>query len=186
MRLGGGGAACQALGNRLNLHQCNTNNNADKNDGQPRERTTSRSGTFSSSQLPQTQSGACATRRTSRKPTSAQPKTLTANMYCEVNILTAVDVLSIGLSYVGFNPTRQKRVNLDRNMKRFKQFFGPDPSTIVPFFQDLRNAFPSLRYKDALMTLNWLYLNDKQSVLSGRWGCCEEYDAVSEGEENQV
>ena len=29
--------------------------------------------------------------------------------------------------------------------------------------------------KDGLMTLNWLWLNDKQSVLSGRWGCCEEY-----------
>ncbi len=25
------------------------------------------------------------------------------------------------------------------------------------------------------MTLNWLYINDKHSVLSGRWGCCEEY-----------
>ncbi len=25
------------------------------------------------------------------------------------------------------------------------------------------------------MTINWLLLNDKQSVLSGRWGYCEEY-----------
>jgi hypothetical protein len=23
--------------------------------------------------------------------------------------------------------------------------------------------------------MNWLFLNDKQSVLSGRWGYCEEY-----------
>ena len=27
---------------------------------------------------------------------------------------------------------------------------------------------------DGLMTLNWLYLNDKYSVLSGRWKCCKE------------
>jgi hypothetical protein len=25
------------------------------------------------------------------------------------------------------------------------------------------------------MTMNWLFLNNKQSVLIGRWGYCEEY-----------
>lgn len=90
-------------------------------------------------------------------------------------ILTDVDILATGLSYVGFDAKQQNRVNLARNMKRFKQFFGPDPSTIAPLFRDLRDAFPTLKYKDALMTLNWLWINDKQSVLSARWRCCEEY-----------
>ena len=61
-------------------------------------------------------------------------------------------------------------------MTRYKQFFGVDPSTAAPLFRDLRNKYPSFKYKDGLMTLNcWLFLNDKQSVLSGRWGYCEEY-----------
>jgi hypothetical protein len=28
---------------------------------------------------------------------------------------------------------------------------------------------------EGLLTLNWLYLIDKQLVLGGRWGYCEEY-----------
>ena len=96
-------------------------------------------------------------------------------IYKEVQIFTDIDILSAGLSYAGFDAKRQGRVNLTRNMKRYKQFFGVDPSTAAPLFRDLRDNFPSFRYKDGLMTLNWLWLNDKQSVLSGRWGCCEEY-----------
>jgi hypothetical protein len=60
-------------------------------------------------------------------------------------------------------------------MMRYKQFYGADPSTAAPLFRDLRNKFPSFKYKDGLMTINWLFLNNKQSVLSGRWGYYEEY-----------
>jgi hypothetical protein len=60
-------------------------------------------------------------------------------------------------------------------MIRYKQFFDVDPSTAAPLFTDLRNKFSSFKYKDGLMTMNWLFLNDKQSVLSGRWGYWEEY-----------
>ncbi len=59
-------------------------------------------------------------------------------------------------------------------MIRYKQFFGVDLSTTAPLFRDLRSKFPSFNYKNGLMTLNWLYLNNKQSVLSGRWKCCKE------------
>ena len=95
-------------------------------------------------------------------------------MYDEVHILTDVDILSVGLSYVGYDTKRQIRCNLERNMKRFKSFYGPDPTTIAHFFKDLRDKYPSFKYKDGLITLNWLFLNDKQSVLGGRWQCCEE------------
>ncbi len=60
-------------------------------------------------------------------------------------------------------------------MIRYKQFFGVDPSTAAPLFTDLRNKFSSFKYKDGLMTMNWLFLNNKQSVLSRRWGCYKEY-----------
>lgn len=89
--------------------------------------------------------------------------------------LSDVDVLAVGLACVGFDAHRQSRVNEDRNIGRFKKFFGSHPLIISILLKDLRTDFPLLRNKDALMTLNWLYVNDTQSVLSGRWGCCEEY-----------
>ena len=101
-----------------------------------------------------------------------QPQLMT--IYKEVHICTDIDISVAGLFYAGFDTRRQERVKLCRNMARYKQFFGVDPSTAAPLFRDLRNEFPSFSYKDGLMTLNWLYLNDKQSVLSGRWKCCEE------------
>jgi hypothetical protein len=45
-------------------------------------------------------------------------------IYKEVQIFTDIDILSAGLSYAGFDAKRQGRVNLTRNMKRYKQFFG--------------------------------------------------------------
>jgi hypothetical protein len=95
-------------------------------------------------------------------------------IYKEVHICTDVDILVAGFFYAGFDTRCQERVKLCRYMARYKQFFGVDPSTPAPLFRDLRNEIPSFSYKDGLMTLNWLYLNDKQLVLSGRWKCCEE------------
>ena len=62
-----------------------------------------------------------------------------AVMHNEINILTDVDILilSVGLCYVGYDTKRQISCNIDRNMKRFKSFYGPDPTTIVPLFKDL-------------------------------------------------
>jgi hypothetical protein len=59
-------------------------------------------------------------------------------------------------------------------MIRYKQFFGVDLSTAAPLL-DLRNKFSSFKYKDRLMTMIWLFLNNKQSVLSERWSYCKEY-----------
>ena len=108
-----------------------------------------------------------------RPARSSQPQA--AKIYKEIIILTDVDILQAGLRYAGFDTRRQGKVNLNRNMARYKQFYGVDPSTAAPLFRDLRNKFPSFMYKDGLMAINWLFLNDKQSVLSGRWGCCKEY-----------
>ena len=90
---------------------------------------------------------------------SSQPQV--AKIYKEVIILTDVDILQAGLHYAGFDTKRQGKVNLNRNMTRYKQFYGVDPSTAAPLFRDLRNKFPSFVYKDGLMAMNWLFLNDK-------------------------
>ena len=48
-------------------------------------------------------------------------------------------------------------------------------TTVIPFFVDLRNAYPDIFYKDCLMTMKWLYLYDTYPVLSARWNYCKEY-----------
>ncbi len=93
------------------------------------------------------------------KQYAIQPQLVT--IYKEVPILTDVDILAAGFLYAGFDTRRQEKSNINRNMIRYKQSFGVDPSTAAPLFRDLRHEFPSFNYKDGLMTLNWLYLNDK-------------------------
>ena len=39
-----------------------------------------------------------------------------------VPLLTDVDILAVGLSFAGFDKKRQQRVNLNRNIERFKSF----------------------------------------------------------------
>jgi hypothetical protein len=95
--------------------------------------------------------------------------------YPEILSLTTADVLSAGLLYAGFDRARQQRNNENRKIEWFKAFYGVEPTTVVPFFEDLRIDYPDISYKDALMTMNWLYLYDTYPVLSGRWKCCEEY-----------
>ncbi len=91
-----------------------------------------------------------------------QPQLVT--IYKEVHILIDVDILATGLLYAGFDTRRQEKSNLYRNMIRYKQFFVVDLSTAAPLFRDLRSKFPSFNYMDGLMTLNWLYLNNKRFV----------------------
>jgi hypothetical protein len=110
-----------------------------------------------------------------RNPLPSAPQFQVVTIYKEVNILTDVDILVASLCYTGFDTRCQGKVNLHQNLIRYKQFFGVDPSTTAPIFTDLRQKFSSFKYKDGLMTMNWLFLNNKQSVLSKRWGCCKEY-----------
>ncbi len=87
-----------------------------------------------------------------RQASASQPPVVT--IYKEVRILTDVDILAAGLHYAGFNARCQEKINLNRNMTRCKQFFGVDPSTAAPLFRDLRNKYPSFKYKDGLMAIN--------------------------------
>ena len=58
------------------------------------------------------------------KQCAIQPQLV--RIYKEVCILTDVDILAAGLLYAGFDTRRQEKSNHNRNMIRYKQFFGVD------------------------------------------------------------
>ncbi len=122
---------------------------------------------------------------TKLKPPALKPPTLKLTTHNEqeevleifnpskpLELLTAAHILSMGLHFCNFSEEKQRKVSLKRNMTRYKQNFGPDPTTNVPMFKDLSNKYPSFSYKDGLMTLNWLWNRCKYSELTGRWGPC--------------
>ena len=88
----------------------------------------------------------------------------------EVHLITWQDILRAGLLYCGFGDKMQKRVNLERNVKRFKAHYGSPPTVVAPIMKDLRDDNPGIALKDVLMSMNWLYLYDTREVLCGRWG----------------
>ena len=92
-----------------------------------------------------------------------------------LSVLTHSTILEAGLAYAGFGKERQERNNNSRKVVWFKSFYGVEPTTILPFFLDIKAEYPDICYKDCLMTMNWLYLYDTYPVLSGRWKYCEEY-----------
>ena len=97
-----------------------------------------------------------------RKLQSAQP-------------LTSTIILYDGLLFAGFDHERLQHNNIRRKTEWFKAFYGAEHTTIGPYLVDLGKEYPNMRYRDCLMTLNWLTLYATYPVLSGRWGCCEKY-----------
>ena len=47
--------------------------------------------------------------------------------------------------------------------------------TVASFLDDLFKKYPSLKYKDLFMTLNWLKTYSVSHVMAAIWGPCEEY-----------
>jgi hypothetical protein len=61
-------------------------------------------------------------------PASASlPQVMT--IYKEVSTLTDMNILRACLHYAGFDKRCQEKVNLNEDKKRYKQFYGVDPST---------------------------------------------------------
>ena len=87
----------------------------------------------------------------------------------DISSITVADILYVGLVYAGFEKARQN-VAISENTQRFIDFYGVPPTTAEPFFRDLRDKYPDIRYKIVLMTMNWFRLYDLERVLSGRWG----------------
>ena len=90
------------------------------------------------------------------------------------DIPTSDQILYAGLIYAGFGPERQQRNNLQRNINRFKSFYGVEPTTVAPYLECMKDKYPDITYKYCLLTMNWLFGYDTYPVLSGRWDYCEE------------
>ena len=84
------------------------------------------------------------------------------------------EILGKGLCLVGFNRQRQLRVNANRNLNRFKSFFGVGPKVLSNLFNDLREKNDSFCLTGGLMVMDWLKSYDRQHRMAGRWGLCEE------------
>ena len=82
--------------------------------------------------------------------------------------ISVPDILCFGLLYAGFDLTRQRKNNEARRVEWFKSFYGVEPATVSPFFRDLRNKYPDINLKVALMTMQWLFLYPTYPVLSGQ------------------
>lgn len=82
--------------------------------------------------------------------------------------ISVPDILYYGLLYAGFDLERQQRNNDKRRVDWFKSFYGVEPSTVSPIFDDLRNEYPDINFKVALMTMQWLFLYPTYPVLSGQ------------------
>lgn len=113
-------------------------------------------------------------RRSARaaKTQSKSPKSIPISISAAVN---PEDVLMVGLTYAGFDPSRLQRNNHGRKVRWFKSFYGVSPTTVAPYLQDMKDMYPRISFKDCLMTMNWLFLYDTYPVLSPRWKQCEEY-----------
>ena len=87
-----------------------------------------------------------------------------------IDILTAADILYVGLTYVNFSKERQAGVNEKENIERFREHYGVPPAAVVPLFNDLKEKYPTIRYKSALMTLYWFKVYGTERQISGVWG----------------
>ena len=87
-----------------------------------------------------------------------------------IDILTAADILYVGLTYVNFSKERQAGVNEKENIERFREHYGVPPAAVVPLFNDLKEKYPTIRYKSALMTLYWFKVYGTERQMSGVWG----------------
>ena len=96
----------------------------------------------------------------------------------EISLISEYDVLSYGLSMIGFGLERQN-VRHQLNEERFQSAFCVPSSSIAPILNDLGNEYPDMKYKDTMMVMNWFKGYGTEHELAGRWGYCEDYIRAS-------
>ena len=82
------------------------------------------------------------------------------------------DVLFYGLLYVGFDELRQKKVKPDKNVERFRCFYGVGHKAVAALIKDLPSTDFDLR--KLLLVLNYLKTYNTGTVMSGWWGVNED------------
>ncbi|KAK1744412.1 hypothetical protein QTG54_004945 [Skeletonema marinoi] len=91
-------------------------------------------------------------------------------------LLTADDILVMGLSWVNINEKRQQ-VRQALNVERFKSFFGVEPSTLKDVYSKLVDLcdVDDVGLKEFLMLVEWLNKYDTESGMTSRWGWDEKH-----------
>ena len=79
----------------------------------------------------------------------------------------------LGLTYVGFGPSRQE--SEQRNINRFRGHYGVCPEAIKLLIVDLEMEGRKIDVKKLFMTISWLRLYDTAEVMAGRWDWGEEH-----------
>jgi hypothetical protein len=82
------------------------------------------------------------------------------------------NILSYGLMFAGFNELRQKSVNKDKNIERFRCCYGVGHKAVVALIKDLPDK--DFQLKHLFLALNFLKTYNTQTVLSGWWDISEE------------
>jgi hypothetical protein len=82
------------------------------------------------------------------------------------------EVLFYGLLYAGFNEARQKSVSNDKNIERFKCFYGVGYKAVAALIKDLPEK--KIELKNLFLALNHLKTYNTETVLSGWWGMSED------------
>ncbi|EJK60505.1 hypothetical protein THAOC_19124, partial [Thalassiosira oceanica] len=85
---------------------------------------------------------------------SQPPSTRNSRQQPNIEEMSVDDVLFHGLRLVGFGGERQN-VRRTLNIARFTSHYGPEPDTTRDILRDLKRDFPTIIFKDAMMTFNW-------------------------------
>jgi len=74
--------------------------------------------------------------------------------------------------FAGFNELRQKSVNKDKNIERFRCCYGVGHKAVVALIKDLPDK--DFQLKNLFLALNFLKTYNTQTALSGWWDMSEE------------
>lgn len=99
----------------------------------------------------------------------------TAKLSKEIETWTDTDTLYYGLLWVGYDAASQNKVGINRKLTRFREFYGPPPSTYAPLINDIREKNGAVNYKEFMMAVNWAHCRNRRAEMNVRWGVCEEY-----------
>lgn len=101
----------------------------------------------------------------------------------EPEIWTKEEILYYGLLWGNFDGKAQAKIGLQRKLTRFRELYGPPPTTFAPIFNDVRENDGVANYYRLMMGVNWACCANKRTEMIGRWGGCEEnvYSRVFDG-----
>ena len=88
-------------------------------------------------------------------------------------IFSEEEVLRYGLEFVGFDELRRKKVEEEKNVERFRSFFGVGHKAVTALIKDFPNKDKVFNLQHLFLALNFAKTYDTHVVLSGWWKLSE-------------